>query len=67
MYVSVFYFVVEVNARSQVVFGLAACTLELVGSLCIAVFWCVKSEGCFVGCLSVPLFRYRAVFGAGAV
>lgn len=29
---------VEVNERSQVVFGLAACTLELVGSLCIAAF-----------------------------
>lgn len=44
-------------------FGLAACTLELVGSFCIVVFWCVKSEGCFVGCLSVSLFRSRAVFG----
>lgn len=55
-----FVFLVEVIARSQVVFGLASCTLELVGSLCISVFWCVKSEGCFVGCLS------GAVFGAGA-
>lgn len=60
------FFLVKVNARSQVGFGLTACTLELVGSLCIAVFWCVKSEGCFVDCLSVSLSRSRAVFGAGA-